>query len=526
MRKKFMKDNRGAALVSIMIAVAFIAILASALLYISFNNFQMKTINYQSKVNFYEAESDLVVASTAIRNAVYNDASNPMGKLKEVVGYKKDGDIERYNPEKIASLVYSSVTPGADPSAWNEVVDGKDVTFTAKTLTGSNFIVVDESAEIKKVTLEDIVIKHVDPKTGATNTITTDLVYRIKQDTKEQDPGGIGEFSILMDSPVSSTSTYCTRITTYGNVFVGPGTYQYVSGTNTVDPSAATAMTLTDKTFYTVNGDYMVVFGDIILEDTAVLNIANGNLTVYGDIILRDNASFICSGNLFFPEGTKPNSTDTYGIKIDTAPGQAGKANNVIPNILYTDQAANCGYVKVADYNIIVEELNLHNTDRNDDGILNQIIKSEHITTMKATQECDTNNSRVEVDGLSYRTYYNGFSTTNLNGGEAQQCNLMFNTAHAEMQNTSVMNTTLISFNKIEFANQHNFFLSQIGSNAFDELTSSDQKLEAGSMDIAVNDIFEDDANITVNKILKKSGGSSGDPMVEVTIGYENWTRE
>ena len=87
MKRKFVNNNKGMAMVSVLIAVAFITILATALLYISFNNFQMKVVNYESKVNFYETEHDLVVASTAIRNAVYSNASNPMQELKDAVGY-------------------------------------------------------------------------------------------------------------------------------------------------------------------------------------------------------------------------------------------------------------------------------------------------------------------------------------------------------------------------------------------------------------------------------------------------------
>ena len=52
-------DNKGSAMVVVIIAMAFIGILASVLMYMSLLNYQMKANNLQAKDNFYSAETVL-----------------------------------------------------------------------------------------------------------------------------------------------------------------------------------------------------------------------------------------------------------------------------------------------------------------------------------------------------------------------------------------------------------------------------------------------------------------------------------
>lgn len=52
-------NNRGSAIVVVIIAMAFIGILASVLMYMSLLNYQMKVNNLKAKDNFYSAETVL-----------------------------------------------------------------------------------------------------------------------------------------------------------------------------------------------------------------------------------------------------------------------------------------------------------------------------------------------------------------------------------------------------------------------------------------------------------------------------------
>lgn len=54
--KKFKRNNRGSAIVTVLVVVTFITILATIMLYISGSNFQMKVADYHTKESFYQAE--------------------------------------------------------------------------------------------------------------------------------------------------------------------------------------------------------------------------------------------------------------------------------------------------------------------------------------------------------------------------------------------------------------------------------------------------------------------------------------
>ncbi len=58
-RKNEQLNNRGFALVTVIIAIAFVSILVTAILYLSVMNYQMKSNDYKTRVSFYGAETPL-----------------------------------------------------------------------------------------------------------------------------------------------------------------------------------------------------------------------------------------------------------------------------------------------------------------------------------------------------------------------------------------------------------------------------------------------------------------------------------
>lgn len=57
--KKIKSDNRGAAIITVIIVCVFISVIATTLLYITSRNFMTKQVDYQNKTSFYEAEYSL-----------------------------------------------------------------------------------------------------------------------------------------------------------------------------------------------------------------------------------------------------------------------------------------------------------------------------------------------------------------------------------------------------------------------------------------------------------------------------------
>ena len=85
MRLLIKKSNKGAALVSIMVAVAFLSIIATTLLAISLNNYEMKSVQTKSNMNFYNNEKYLNVVTTNLRSSVY-EQTDPKAVLAAAVG--------------------------------------------------------------------------------------------------------------------------------------------------------------------------------------------------------------------------------------------------------------------------------------------------------------------------------------------------------------------------------------------------------------------------------------------------------
>ena len=555
MKKKnnWLNDNRGAALVSIMIAVAFISILASSILYMSYSNFQMKVVNYQSKVNFYGTEKDMTEMSTAILNKI-TTASVPIDGLNSAVGFT--GDISstlahRYNPSYLAALVYPSVTKDDENPNSVTFTDG-DIQITFRTTitdaNTSNYFITGSEND-KTITLKGFEITHVNIKDGTRHKITTDLVYRVKVSSVTEDPGGIGEFSVLMDSSIAGnpSSGDATRATMYGNVFVGPGTYEYTAGV--VDPSKSTALSLSGEAYYTQKGDYMVVFGDIVLDGNSVFNVASGRLTVFGNIIMKGNAAFLCSGELYMPEGygfykTDDSTADNILLRADAA------NYNVIPSTLLpvstapTDNTSTIKRLTEEKYNQTIELLGLDDSTV-DDGILPQIMVSDMLEKLGSLGDTkDTlGTNPIEYYGVQYGGRLH--TADQLNNTDAIN-RLVFASRDGSitMQDGANLNSTIISLSDINIMNGKNMLLSQLGSDVFNMITATStsendkysdatHKIQFRAPDIGYDqqikfgDMFLDTANTTVNTLLNYAvNGENGDPIVETVVGYDNWVKE
>ncbi len=87
MRKR-MKDNRGFSLITVILAVAFIAILGLLVLYLALQNFRMKATNIKGKDSFYTAEQAL----EEIRMGLQQDVGDAMSTayIKVMEAYNKD----------------------------------------------------------------------------------------------------------------------------------------------------------------------------------------------------------------------------------------------------------------------------------------------------------------------------------------------------------------------------------------------------------------------------------------------------
>ena len=315
--KKRYINNKGVALLSILIAIAFVSIIGAALLYITYSNFQMKVANLRSKTNYYSTDGKLVEITSAIRNM--NTTA-----LADSTLYIKSVDPETGNITYVANLDPIFAAAGS--------TDGEGGTYSYSYGSVSRDPADGSESTLTKYRLNGLTVTRTD-EDGYTNTVQTDLEYNIMKVTSSGGVGrkGVGEFSFLYDSTVTLNSKDFAFLTMYGDAYFSSYYYENDSapqfddfpGTGT--PSASKLYTMPgDKTKPALNiygetkinmmGEYFVVYGDLVLDEKASLYINNGNLTVYGDIYLDGQSAMFVNGNIYQPSSILPGRTKQCGI--------------------------------------------------------------------------------------------------------------------------------------------------------------------------------------------------------------------
>lgn len=523
-RKEKYNNNRGAALISVMIAVTFITIVASALLYMAYMNFSMKAISVQSKANFYETEGYLQGVTVKLQNEIAKspDPATTMNNLTESANY---------SAVKLLKLKY----PGAsgDAASASVTIDGDTITLER----GGTYTVTDYSTKTKKYTLSNVKITQLNSE-GLTNNIKTDIIYYVTKETTPSDQGGIGEFSMMMDGNLYSSGSEFTYMTLYGNSFLSDAQYNSTLG-KTVP--GANALNLSGGAKVNICGDYCVVYGDINLSGNSVLTVTQGNLCVYGDIHLNDNSTLICSGNIYMV-GT---ALTDYGRSDPTTiiAGDGNLNKHLYPTGLTVQP------IDRAKFDNVAAELKYNDSISTNDGLINQILKPEGAKMGDTTtylKYWEMNNKFGVTTTKFGKTMGWGCmgEQTDLNGSDLNDKLVFIYKEGTKIRDTSY-NSTVISKTPVTYQNAHGVSLSKIGPDMFKVLKVKsndttnplyDSTLNAHQVSykgvnncpISAGDFFVDDADGIVNRILDNSsnGGGGGAPLIISSVTFDNWTKD
>lgn len=540
------RNNRGAALVSVMIAVAFVTILASSLLYITYTNYQMKVMNLESKNNFYETNGELTKVTSTFRNTIVK-ATNPKTEIlnfcpNDPLGAK---DTTRYSVVDVVKLAYPSATGNAN---YATITQGSD-TFTF-TSTNNNFSAINDPLNntITIYTLRDFQVTQKNAS-GYENKVKTDIVLKVQEVPTGKDAGGVGEFSMLMDGTLDVNTSNFGCLSLYGNTFVSSydGSVD-THGTYYVKPGGQTkpAVHLGGESKMNIIGDYMVVFGDLVMDGNSCLYIGNGSLTVYGDIILKEHATLICNGDIFMLDEPLPGRATISDIYV---PAGKTKADYVFPSTLTVSR------VQWSSFENFCQTIHLTDTDQaqlTDDkiGLINQIADTITNYGGKGDVSIADWDNNWNVNGSSkFNTNFYGISCgvafnrqTTINGDYKNY--LLFNLSPGAEIRESNVNTTIISKNPLKVDQFHDIMLTKIGSETFNYLTvdSDDtanpyynpsihkfsfQISNGANGTISAGDFFKDDCNTTVNNMLKSStGGAGGTPMFYSSLQFTEFDKD
>lgn len=307
MKKLLMKINhKGSTLLMVIICLALIGILGSLMLSVSMVNYQMKTVENNSKKNFYTCEKAL----EEIKSGLEEMSATAIGQeyedvLKNYVLYSILNETARSNKirgeviDKLScNTVFSkrSITQDGykeykeDLSALftsylSEPV-GYTITLSKDSVDSPVDIVKDEAHNTYYLLFKDVKIEYIE--NSYKTSITTDIrltipsfTFSAQEDTltysMEQPYAG---YALAADGEIQSINSDGTN-TIRGNVYAGNGIT--VSDTGSLQ-----------KHIVNITGNNIITRGDITAKNTATLNIGNSSNVpvIWADNLVTDTTGY------------------------------------------------------------------------------------------------------------------------------------------------------------------------------------------------------------------------------------------
>lgn len=570
-RKNYLSNNKGAALVSVMIAVAFVTILASALLYITYSNYQMKILNLKSKNNFYETNGELTKVTASFRDTVIG-ASNPVSELEGFC--YDDGGVKKYDVKKIVANAYKGTAYDGQVAGAGGVLatltkhdydPNKNVTTTDHFGYSSmnNIVEIIDTGDpsIKKYVLHDFEVAQVNSEEYK-NEVKTDIILTVQELAGGKSAGGVGEFSMLLDSTLDVTSSDFGCVTLYGNSYLSSyggvttsplSTDYYIAPKVAAANGSGAALVLSNESKMNILGEYMVVYGDVVLKDNSCLFVGDSSLTVYGDIYLEGNATLVCSGDIFMVDSVLPGRGAVSDIYVRNS-SKMNKDDHVFPagkTVSRLNWEAFNNFCSTLD----LKNATASNLDPANCGLINKISTPvEHYGTGNTTLDLSTWPSGRYIDGGDKNfTYYGkpvgvGFNNQDTINGNYKNF-LVFNFKEGVKIRESNINTTIVSKFPLKLDQKHDIMLTKIGGEAFNFLTinSTDttnplykdqihhfQATVKGTGIggesrgyLSAGDLFDDNCNATVNQMLNNAtGGAGGAATFNSALQFENFSKD
>ncbi len=286
--KKLKRNNKGVAMVIALIAILFISVLCSSLLYMSYLNNRMKTTRRYSTDNFYTAEYALDDMLSQIQQyaSVQDD---PRADLEDFLS----DDGSTLNTAHLQSLIgVAADMPGVFDDGGSIVVDS---VYTSGNYSSSGSSIWLRGVRITSTTNE--------ASGSLKSSIVTDIELRFP--AKASGSGKLNDFSILTDSPIyitASSQYFCGDLYCIANdnETIGSGVAFKVGGRGIVN----------------VLGDFNFFDGDLVVEGNGVLYLS-GNTYVHGDVKVANSATLTVGGTLYVKgdvDGTA-NKTSSGSIK-------------------------------------------------------------------------------------------------------------------------------------------------------------------------------------------------------------------
>lgn len=326
-RRKLEIQNKGAGLVSVIVAIAFVAILGSIIISATMSNYRMKQTNLSTKESFYYAEKALDEVRIGLQNLVSEAIRS---SYLEVMENYSAYDVET-KKDLMESVFYETIWSNL---AVNPVThDAYDLTKLSSYLietswqggdlaTGYGTILSSQNNEMITYENEGIVLKNLEvyyrDEMGYVSKIQTDikLVIPDLQFANNTTLTDISEYSLIADQRLVTAGRGLHQVT--GNLYAGelsmPGLEAYANTSDRLQLDFLNSGNLIVKRdLFVSNGTFRtnnhnVWANDLVTESSSMT--LQGNSYIKNDLTLQGNQSVVTITGTYYGYGNHLTNAD------------------------------------------------------------------------------------------------------------------------------------------------------------------------------------------------------------------------
>ena len=467
-------NNKGAAMVTVLIAITFIAILTSSLLYAGYVNFLTKNTRTRSADNFYSDEFALDEVAASLQQIASDSPTvdDAHVAIRTAVGINPGATSGQYDASKLQDMI---------------MMANKDPKITSITVTnacGTPDTSYTESGS--EITFHDVLIK-AEAADDYISNIKTDITINLP---KSQKKGvAVNSFSVICDD------TLYTNDNKSGNAIFA-GNY-YVSSKNPSQP----AVKVDFGKFMQIIGEYAVIDGDLLIDNRSAMYVS-GQFIVNGTVTVKNNSSLIVGGELYctnidIDDANKSKVVDcknnyyTSSDHVHVGPlpfpmptSGPGLAQDLLAKHLFiVDKNMNCFDVVEADRTVLDFFLGTSSTANNGLGDTAQNYPADCGLSLTKTGVSIASSDNPSVTALSSDEYYKGMlgSCDTFNTGLGAL--LLFTNRNLQIRN-EIIDTTLITTGNLQIDQFHSMYVPHMSDYGYQAVINTLIKFKCNNKDM------------------------------------------
>lgn len=309
MRKRFRQDDRGIALISVMICVMLCFLLSATIMRVSFLSFLQKSVKKESVNAFYANEGYMDDLKAGLQDVAAHAIAASTTSSNKGIAFINSIESQIKTASGGTSITQAGVIAFLT-NQLNKTAGGGKVKITSDASTP---ITVTKSADGKEILIKNVIIQYesfVDAdnvsKNGYVSEVKTDIRFRAPFYELEEG-GNSTTYSIVAANGATMADGQGSGRNQWGNLKQNGDIYiGYTRGTVTVayeDAPAntkpyvakASALTVKQHMSYWLTGDSVIINGDVNISDHSNFIFTGKKLEVRGTIYISDNSHLVLS---------------------------------------------------------------------------------------------------------------------------------------------------------------------------------------------------------------------------------------